>query len=235
MSSSQCIQNPPSVNSTCGSGSVQELGGFQTYLTGPEDSKDAILLISDVFGCEAPNLRKLADKVAAAGFLVVVPDFFYGDPYDVNKDLQSWIKSHAVDKGFEDAKTIISALKIRGVSDVGAAGFCWGGMVAAKLAQFDYIKAAVILHPGPLTVEDINAVKVPTALLGAEIDHLAPPEQIKHFGEILSGKNVDSFVKIFPGVVHGWTTRYKDDDESAVKSAEEAHADMLNWFIKYLK
>ena len=46
---------------------------------------------------------------------------------------------------------------------------------------------------------------------------------------------IDSFVKIFPGVAHGWTVRYKADDESAVKSAEESHLDMLNWFTKYVK
>ena len=45
----------------------------------------------------------------------------------------------------------------------------------------------------------------------------------------------DSFVKIFPGVAHGWTVRYNVDDESAVKSAEESHLDMLNWFTKYVK
>lgn len=41
--------------------------------------------------------RKLADKVAANGFLVVVPDFFYGDPLDLgipNADWQSWLKVH---------------------------------------------------------------------------------------------------------------------------------------------
>ena len=45
----------------------------------------------------------------------------------------------------------------------------------------------------------------------------------------------DSYVKIFPGVAHGWTVRYNVDDESAVKSSEEAHLDMLNWFTKYVK
>jgi carboxymethylenebutenolidase len=45
----------------------------------------------------------------------------------------------------------------------------------------------------------------------------------------------DSFVKIFPGVAHGWTVRYIVEDNSAVKSAEEAHLGMLNWFTKHVK
>ena len=41
--------------------------------------------------------RKLADKVAAAGYYVVVPDVLHGDPYNPeNKDrpLQVWLKDH---------------------------------------------------------------------------------------------------------------------------------------------
>lgn len=41
--------------------------------------------------------RKLADNVAAAGFYVVVPDFFYGDPYDpdnAEKPLPVWKSMH---------------------------------------------------------------------------------------------------------------------------------------------
>ncbi|KAL6971424.1 carboxymethylenebutenolidase [Sarracenia purpurea var. burkii] len=239
MASSQCFENPPSLSSTSGAGSVQVLGGLKTYVTGPQDSKLAILLISDVFGFEAPNLRKLADKVAADGFLVVVPDFFYGEPFDLDNpkmDRESWRKAHSTDKGYEDAKPVISALRNKGVSSIGAAGFCWGGVVVVKLARSDDIQAAVILHPGRITEDDINEVKCPTAILGAEIDNASPPEQLKHFGEILSTKlGVDNFVKIFPGVTHGWSVRYNVGDESAVKSAEEAHGDMLNWFTKYVK
>ncbi|PRQ39102.1 putative alpha/Beta hydrolase [Rosa chinensis] len=50
-------------------------------------------------GYDAPNLRKLADKVAAAGFFVVVPDFFYGDLYvptanGSSNSLPTWLKGH---------------------------------------------------------------------------------------------------------------------------------------------
>ena len=42
-------------------------------------------------------------------------------------------------------------------------------------------------------------------------------------------------MKIFPGVVHGWAVRYKVEDEKAVKNAEEALQNMLDWFIEYVK
>ncbi|KAK3016186.1 hypothetical protein RJ639_007026 [Escallonia herrerae] len=97
MSGPQCCENPPSLDSASGVGSVQELGGLKAYVTGPQVSKLAILLISDVYGYEAPLLRKLADKVAAAGFLTVVPDFLDSDPFDVDNpqfDRESWLKAH---------------------------------------------------------------------------------------------------------------------------------------------
>ncbi|KAK9281772.1 hypothetical protein L1049_004678 [Liquidambar formosana] len=239
MSGSQCCENPPTLSSSCGAGSVIEFGGLKTYVTGPDDSKFAILLVSDVFGYEAPNLRKLADKVAASGFYVLVPDFFYGDPYvpdNADKPISVWRESHGTDKGFEDAKPVIAALKSKGISAIGAAGFCWGAKVVVELAKSDHIQAAVLLHPSRVTVDDIKEVKAPIAVLGAEIDKMSPPELLKQFEEVLSKKpEVNGYVKIFPGVAHGWTVRYKVDDETAVKCAEEAHQNMLDWFIEYIK
>ncbi|KAJ0034027.1 hypothetical protein Pint_24933 [Pistacia integerrima] len=225
MANSHCLENPLTLTPTCGAETVQVFGRLNTYVTGPSDSKLAILLISDVFGYEAPLFRKLADKVAAAGFLVVTPDFFYG---------------------YEDAKPVIAALRRKGVSAIGAAGFCWGdteisslasesGKMAVQLASSDDIQAAVLLHPGRMTDDEVNG-KIPVAILGAEIDHATPPEQVKHFGEILSSKSeIDCLVKVFFGVSHGWSVRYNIEDESAVKSAEEAHENMLNWFTKHVK
>ncbi|KAK9287688.1 hypothetical protein L1049_016126 [Liquidambar formosana] len=237
MSGPQCCENPPSLSFSCGSGHVEQIGGLNSYVTGPPDSKLAILLVSDIFGYEAPNLRKLADKVAAAGYYVVVPDFFYGDPYvptNAERTIQVWIKDHGADKGFEDAKLVVEALKRKGASSIGAAGFCWGAKVVVELAKTNYIHAAVLLHPSFVALDDIKAVKVPTAVLGAEKDHMSPPELLKQFEEVLATKpEVDGFVKIFPGVSHGWTVRYTAEDAVVVKCAEEAHQNMLEWFAKY--
>ncbi|KAK7245792.1 hypothetical protein RIF29_40642 [Crotalaria pallida] len=240
MLGSQCFENPPTlISDSNGAGSVQELGGIRTYITGPPDSKRAIILVSDVFGFEVPKLRKIADKVAAAGFLVVVPDLLYGDYFDFDNpefDRESWAKAHGAAKGFEDTKPIIAALKSKGVTAIGAAGFCWGGIVVSKLAGSGDIQAAVLLHPGRLLHDDIKEVKVPIAILGAEIDNYFPPEQLKQVEEILALKpEFESYVKIYPGVAHGWTVRYNTEDDSAVKSAEEAHQEILNWFTKYIK
>ncbi|XP_058209151.1 endo-1,3;1,4-beta-D-glucanase-like isoform X1 [Rhododendron vialii] len=240
MSGPQCCENPPALDSSCGGvGHEEEIGGLKCYVTGPPHSKLAVLLLSDIFGYEAPKLRKLADKVSASGFYVVVPDFFYGDPYapeNAERPLPVWLKDHGPDKGFEDAKPVIQALKSKGISSIGAAGFCWGAKLVVELGKYAYIQAAVLLHPSFVSLEDVQAVKVPISILGAEVDIMSPPELVRKFEEALNAKpEVDSFVKIFPGVEHGWTVRYKDEDEVAVKCADEAHQDMLNWFVKYVK
>ncbi|XP_020527132.1 endo-1,3;1,4-beta-D-glucanase isoform X2 [Amborella trichopoda] len=233
MAGPQCCENPPTLRSSSGEGHVEELGGLKAYVTGSSDSKRAIVLVSDIFGFEAPNLRRLADKVASAGYYVVVTDYFYGDPFAPDQPFDAfpnWLQSHKPEKAFEVSKPIIEALKSKGISAIGAGGFCWG-----ELAKSGSIQAAVLLHPSLVKPEDISEVKCPIAILGAEIDKASPPELVKQFEEILSTRNkVDNFVKIFPGVAHGWTVRYSLDDETVVKNAEEAHTDMLNWFNKYV-
>jgi len=241
MAGPQCCESAPQLHPGVGIGRVETFEHLSVYVTASPDAKAAVILISDIFGFEAPNLRKLADKVAAAGYFVVVPDFFYGDPFVPGSaenpfaGFQDWIKSHGPAKGFDDSTKVIEVLKSRGISTIGAAGFCWGAKVVVELTKREVLKAGVLLHPSFVTVDDIKVVKAPLAILGAEIDKTSPPELVEQFGAILSAKpEVDSFVKIYPGVAHGWTVRYDENDEVAVKNAEEAHVKMLEWLNKYL-
>ncbi|XP_047319341.1 endo-1,3;1,4-beta-D-glucanase-like [Impatiens glandulifera] len=239
MSGPQCCENPPVLSSVSGLGSVDYVGGLKSYVSGSSSSKLAVVLISDIFGYEAPKLRNIADKIAKAGFYVVVPDFLKGDPYDPTnaaRALPVWIKDHGTDKGFEDAKIVIADLKSKGIESIGAAGFCWGAKVVVELSNYPYIQAAVLLHPSFVSVEDIEGVKVPISVLGAENDQMSPVELVNKFGEVLKAKQeVPYLIKIFPGVSHGWSVKYDDNNPKAVESAEESHQDLIDWVVKYIK
>ncbi|XP_026390886.1 endo-1,3;1,4-beta-D-glucanase-like isoform X2 [Papaver somniferum] len=232
MVGSQCCENPPDLSLSSGIGCVEDIGGLESYITGSLDSKLGILLVSDVYGFEAPNLRKLADKVAAAGYYVVAPNFFHGDPFTPEKNLMYWYQFHLAEDAAEEARPVIEALRrSKGITAIGAAA-----KVLVELSKLDDLKAIVMLHPSLVTVDDIEEIKVPISILGAEVDHISPPELVKEFEEVLSTKaEVDSFVKIFNGVRHGWTVRYNIKNVEAVKRAEEAHNDMLEWFFKYVR
>ncbi|GMY27553.1 endo-1,3-1,4-beta-d-glucanase [Fagus crenata] len=239
MVSHQCCSNPPTLDPSSGVGHIEQLGGLSTYVTGSSSAKHAIILTSDIFGYEAPKLRKLADEVAAAGYYVVVPDFIR-EPFVLENiailPLEVWMKDHGTDKGFEESKLIIETLRSKGATAVGAAGFCWGGKVVSELSKYELIEASVLLHPTWVTVDDIKGAKVPISILGAEIDNLCPPELLKQYEEVLTAQSkVDGFVKIFPKVAHGWTVRYSVEDAAAVKSAEEAHMNLLEWFAQFVK
>ncbi|GFP94836.1 endo-1 3, partial [Phtheirospermum japonicum] len=184
--------------------------------------------------------RQIADKVGAAGYYTLVPNYFKGDPFvsnDPKKLLKDWFKRHLPEKGIDDAKPLIQALKSKGITKIGAAGFCWGGKVTVDLTKTPDVQAAVLLHPTGVTVQDIEGVKVPISFLGGQNDSSASPSLLKQFESALKAKRpeVHSFVKIFPGAKHGWTTKYNDTDTAAVNRAAEAHKDLLNWFDMYLK
>ncbi|CAN6452813.1 unnamed protein product [Victoria cruziana] len=240
MAVAQCYEKAPAIpNPSFGDqlGSRECLiGNIKAYVTGSPTSKRAVILVSDVFGFQAPNLRKLADKVAASGFFVVVPDYFHGDRYSPEKgSIPEFLDSHGPEKGFEDTKPLIVCLKSQGISSIGVGGICRGAKVVAELGKTNEVQATVMFHPSLVTVDDIKEAKVPTAILGAEADHSSPPELIKQFEDVLTSKEeVNSFVKIFPGVGHGWTMRYKNDDEDAKQKAEEAHAHMIEWFSTHV-
>ncbi|XP_027930000.1 endo-1,3;1,4-beta-D-glucanase-like [Vigna unguiculata] len=239
MVGSECISNHPILNVSGGVGYVTDIAGVNTYVTGSRLAILAIVFISDIYGFKPPLLRKVADKVAQHGYFVAVPDFFHGEPYNdgnVSRPFDPWFKDHDSAKGIETAKPIIEALKRKGASAVGVAGFCWGARTLTDLGKAKLVQASVILHPSFLTVDDIRGVEVPIAILGAEHDTISPPKLINQFQQVLNAKpEIDSYVKIFPNVSHGWTVRYDPNDPKAVEAAGEAHQTMINWFDKHLK
>ena len=226
-----CTPAPPAAPTHVGK--EETLAGTRAYVAGSPTASAAVILVCDIFGIDTPLLRKLADKVAAAGYFVVVPDVLQGDPFAGSYaagDLGPWMAKHpATGAPLEITRSMVEAVKDKGIGAVGAAGFCYGAKTVACLGKEKDVRAIVQLHPSFLEASDYEEVVVPIAVLAS------PTDGIEKYEELLASRTeVKSFVKIFSDVRHGWTVRYEESDENAVEKANEAHQLMLDWFAKYL-
>jgi len=61
-----------------------------------------------------------------------------------------------MDKGFEEANPVVAALKEKGITTIGAAGFYWGTKLIAELAKPRDVKAAVMLQPARVNETPYN-------------------------------------------------------------------------------
>lgn len=83
MLGSQCFQNPPSLSSDShGAGTIQELGGLRTHITGPPDPKLAIILVSDVFGKDPSSISYLYIFILHLFMLLAVVSLCFALPSD---------------------------------------------------------------------------------------------------------------------------------------------------------
>jgi len=67
------------------SGREIKLHGYDVYVTEPQaegrTAKELIVVLSDIFGWNTTNLRRLADSYAErTGCKVYIPDFMHGEP-----------------------------------------------------------------------------------------------------------------------------------------------------------
>ncbi|BBN15635.1 carboxymethylenebutenolidase [Marchantia polymorpha subsp. ruderalis] len=237
-----CTPAPPAEHHE--EGQSVKFAGLDAYVNpGPAGATAALVLVSDIMGFDPPLLRKLADRCAAEGFYVVVPDLFRGDPFQP-QDMKNraslipaWVAKHPP-TDLTDVKAVINQLKEQGFQSIGVTGCCWGGKVAILLASEDpsLINAAVLFHPSFVNHDDVHAFKVPVQFSIPETDQQVTAEKAEEFKTILSSRpEVASSFKIFPGMVHGWAIRYDVNSPEQVKSAHEAHDDMISWFKQHLK
>ncbi|GJN36615.1 hypothetical protein PR202_gb25491 [Eleusine coracana subsp. coracana] len=146
---SQCLDNPPdlTLHGREAGKFVGDLpGGYRAYVTGPASSCRVILLASDVYGFEAPILRKIADKVGEARYFVVVPDFFNGDYYTTPVK----ILQNGSNLTYRSVPITVTEL-LRNQNSMTS-------KFAAEVAKTNDVKVVCMSHPSTVTAEDMRGV-----------------------------------------------------------------------------
>jgi carboxymethylenebutenolidase len=114
-------------------------GSFGAYVAdGKTRGGPAIVVIQEIFGVNKV-MRDIADSLAEEGYTAVAPDLFWRiqpgiditDQTDAEWEKAfSYFKAFNVDKGVEDIAATIAWVRGEGRGQVGAVGYCLGGLLA---------------------------------------------------------------------------------------------------------
>lgn len=230
-------------------GKVLKLGNsvnpLQVYVAQPSTGKPeaAVILFPDVYGWDYNNTRIWADRLAKAGFLAVLPDWFRGDKFPGMSGLGEWIKRQPQERVLADFKELSADIR-RGwpsVKKIGAQGFCWGGLYTAILSagKESKVDAAVAFHASLLTPADIDAIKGPILFLQSDpkVDTQINSTFYSYIQKSFAAKQAKGLkasIKYFPQMPHGYALRGNMSDPAQRTAATAAFQEGLQFLKKEL-
>ncbi|TIB71326.1 hypothetical protein E3Q23_02480 [Wallemia mellicola] len=237
--SSACCSIPPVIDQTNykPKGTYEKVGHFEkAYVTGPSDAHTVLLGIYDIFGYFNQTLQG-ADILADKGYRVVLPDFFRGKPFPLEKFPPSNDKDK---KELGDFFATIASPSARipellnlsnelrqKHSKLGLVGYCWGAAIALNASTQDIklFDAVAVLHPAMLDAGVVEKVKTPIGFFpskdedGAEVDKVIKILSSNEFKE----KNAYHHFKSEKSI-HGFAAaRSNLQDEEAKEIYKEAY------------
>jgi carboxymethylenebutenolidase len=225
-------------------------GAADAYLVHPDDGTPhpAVLVYVDAFGLR-PHVKKMADRIAEAGYTVLVPNVFYRhgrapvvelpdfiDPArrpEIFERLGPVMQSLTPDLAMRDADAYLrwlTASPLTSDGRVGLTGYCMGAALALRTAGTypERIAACAGFHGGRLATDSPESPHLLADGISAELyfghadqDPSLPPEQINRLDEALTAAGVRHHSEIYTGAHHGFT--------QADTAAYDSAADKRHW------
>lgn len=227
-----------------------ELNGI-TVVVAPAAEADAvsktqcIVICTDIFGHELPNVQILAKELAAScGVEVYIPDLCKGDAcaptgFDFSQ-LPQWFSRHGDSDTMPVLSKVLAALRAGGKTRIMTLGFCWGARYAVLPAHgpTPLVDAFGVAHPTKTSPKDYIAASeagVPGLFLLAETDGMFSPEAVAETKEGVAGsKATYVFEGPYPGTNHGFVVR-GDDSVPAVAEGRAAARAAIPAFFKQIQ
>jgi len=224
-------------------GELIDLNGLTTYVTYPPDkaTDKIILYYCDVFGPRFINNQLVMDFFAEHGYLVLSPDYFYGDQLEELRqqpgfDMGAWAGKYRSNAPKVVEETFLPAVKEKfGGKIYASVGYCFGAPMVMKDLTTGMSAAGAIAHPTSLPEEAFQNIKNPLFLSCAETDRAFPPESRHKAEAILTEKKHSYHFQLFSGVTHGFAIKGDPDNENERWAKEQSAWGILGWFDRFLK
>jgi carboxymethylenebutenolidase len=192
----------------------------------------AVLVWTDILGLR-PVFREMGRRLAAQGYIVLVPNPFYRNAkapvvdgsFDFSKPedrakVMPMAAALTADANISDAKSYTTFLDLQPQTDkakkMGVQGYCMGGPLTFRTAATrpDRIGAAATFHGGGLVTDKPDSPHLLIPKMKAEVlccvaanDDKRDPAAKDKLKEAFAAANLKATVEVFEGCDHGWTVR----------------------------
>ena len=184
-----------------------------------------------------PQITRVADRLAAEGFVALVPDLYHGELAEHTEmdKAARLMQSLPMERASRDMAGAVRHLLDRPEVDgdrVGVIGFCMGGMLTLRLAaeMGDAVGAAVPFYGAPLgdAAPDWSGLRAPVRGHFAEQDDFFPPEGVRALEAELRAAGKDVTFVVHPGTGHAFANEDNPlgtyDAQAAATAWEDAVA-----------
>lgn len=238
-------------------------GAAEAYVSRPDaDPHPGVLFYIDAIGLR-PRIEEMADRIAAWGYVVLVPNVFHRDgrvaelapktDLRVSENRAAYfvgamrrVRAHTPEQARSDLDAYLATMAgLTGMAgaDVGATGYCMGGRLALRAASSrpDLVAAVGSFHAGGLVTEAadsphrlLSAARAEIVVGHADRDRSNPSEAIAALDEALEASGLTYTTEVFAGAPHGFTMSDTSSyDEGATERSFEQLEALLDRTIKH--
>ncbi len=134
------------------------------FSEGTKPGAPGVVLFEEWWGVTS-HIKETADRLAAEGFSVLVPDLYRGEVADTREQAGHLMQGLDFDDAVaQDSRGAAAYLRKRGAKHVGVTGFCMGGalaMLAAMREPADFDSAVIFYGYPPPEAGDPATIAMP--------------------------------------------------------------------------
>jgi carboxymethylenebutenolidase len=195
-------------------------GTAEGYLAKPAAAKaPGVVVIQEWWGLN-DNIKGIADRFAAAGYVALAPDLYHGKITAEPDEAMKMMMAMKMDAAAKDMSGAFDYLKASDActGKIGSVGFCLGGGLSLYVSTLRPMDATVIYYGAlPGVQPDLGKLKGPVLGHYAEHDDWASPAAAKALeDQIKQASGVATEFHVYPGTQHG----FFNDTRSEVHAPE---------------